>query len=580
MAILATLAVLLLNPSGVVGRWVKAAYREWDEQRRVERTWDELVSVPSVLGSDMRSNRSAIVEFVDYDCPVCQSVAPAVSEATRTGGVSVVVRHVPSNRNGLGATEAALAAICAEPYGAFAQAHEALLSDPTWLETQDWLGFGGALGIAEADSFGNCIGEEATRKRLARDRELADYLQIPGTPTFVSSAALHPGATGLDSALKATTSASAPTYVREDALPARAPKGSIFDSSEHPHLEVSVIVAGLFLPDSGMVLVDRTELHVIDLLSGTTRVVGRKGEGPKEFGHIALAHRTPHGILVWDFLRRRAVEISPAGELLRSQDYVAVSFTDLFNAYPVGVHPDGRVMFRDGVQRNLGEYEGRTWNPATYVAVRDDGNLDTVAVASGDEVYYRPKRSGDVVFGNRTLEAVAGEHLIIADTKRESIAVLDWSGGRVAEVPMTPGLRLTAAQVQAGREARIAALRRVVDGMKSRAAATGRGLVRDLDRFYDPQEMGDWPANEVAPAIDTVLTDYDARLWVRDYRLPDQDSVTWQVWDIDEAELLFTARMDGKDTLLDARGDLVLLRRVDEFDVPRAVIKQLADMVP
>lgn len=76
------------------------------------------------------------------------------------------------------------------------------------------------------------------------------------------------------------------------------------------------------------------------------------------------------------------------------------------------------------------------------------------------------------------------------------------------------------------------------------------------------------------------LTDYDGRLWVRDYRLPDQDSVTWQVWDIDsdEPEVLFTARMDGEDTLLDARGDLVLLRRTDELDLPRAVVRQLADM--
>lgn len=364
LAILGTLAVLLLRPSGWVGRWVTAAYTQWDERYRVERTWDELVGAPSSLSPGSRAEGGVIVEFVDHDCPVCQSVAPV-----------------------------------------------------------------------------------------------------------------------------------------------RYPQGSIFDSSEHPHLsEVSVLVAGLFLPDSGLALVDRTALHMVDLVSGATRVVGRKGEGPKEFGHIALAHRTPRGILVWDFLRRRAVVISPEGELLRSQGYVDVPFKDFFNAYPVGVHPDGRVVFRDGVRRGLGEYEGRTWNPATYVAVRGDGDLETVAAASGDEVYYRPKRSGDVVYGHRTLEAVTRDHLIIADTKRGLIAVLDWSGGGVAEVPMTSGLRLSTAQLQAGREARISALRRMVDGMKSRVAASGRGLVVDLDGFYDAQEMRDWPANEVAPAVDTVLT--------------------------------------------------------------------------
>ena len=47
------------------------------------------------------------------------------------------------------------------------------------------------------------------------------------------------------------------------------------------------------------------------------------------------------------------------------------------------------------------------------------------------------------------------------------------------------------------------------------------------------------------------------------------------MWNIDRQELLFTARMGGEDRLLDARGDLVLLRRLDGFDVPRAVVTGL-----
>lgn len=37
----------------------------------------------------------------------------------------------------------------------------------------------------------------------------------------------------------------------------------------------------------------------------------------------------------------------------------------------------------------------------------------------------------------------------------------------------------------------------------------------------------------------------------------------------------FTARMNGDDILLDAQGDLILLRQVDELDVPRAVVTRL-----
>ena len=90
-----------------------------------------------------------------------------------------------------------------------------------------------------------------------------------------------------------------------------------------------------------------------------------------------------------------------------------------------------------------------------------------------------------------------------------------------------------------------------------------------------PTLSPDWPANEVAPPIDMILTDLESRLRVRDYRLLGEDSVLWRAWDTDREQLLFTVRIDGEDTLLDARGDLVLLHRLDAFDAPQAVVTRL-----
>ena len=74
---------------------------------------------------------------------------------------------------------------------------------------------------------------------------------------------------------------------------------------------------------------------------------------------------------------------------------------------------------------------GRTWDPATYVTVRDDGELDDLhAQAEGNEHYYGSRRSGAVVFNHRTLQAVTEDGLIIAETHRGAIAVLDWNGTR------------------------------------------------------------------------------------------------------------------------------------------------------
>ena len=362
----------------------------------------------------------------------------------------------------------------------------------------------------------------------------------------------------------------------EDPSPLRPSNESTFDSSEHPDLsELLNVVAGFFLPDTGLALVERGEIHMVDLSSGRTRVVGRKGEGPQEFGHIGRATRTPQGILVWDVPRRRVVIIAHGGEFLRSEGYAQMPLQDFMDAYPVAVHPDGRIVYRDGLYRRTRDYDGRTWNPATYVAMQDEGELQIVARAKGNEVYYGAKRSGSVVFGHRTFEAATEDRLIVAEPDRGAIAVLDWSGGEVAEIPMPAGVRLSESHLRAGRQSLVSTWERFAEQLR-RDAAAGEIPAGLADRFpVSDQYVMDWPINEVAPAIDTLLTDFDARLWARDYRLPGQDSVTWRVWDIDRAQLLFTARMDGEDVLLDARGDLVLLRRVDEFDVPRAVISQL-----
>ncbi|MCY3678177.1 MAG: hypothetical protein F4Z31_18525 [Gemmatimonadetes bacterium] len=365
--------------------------------------------------------------------------------------------------------------------------------------------------------------------------------------------------------------------VAEDGVPTRAVGESIFDSSTNPDLsELLGIVGGLFLPDSGLALVERGEIHMVDLASGETRVIGRRGEGPREFGRIWTANHTPRGILVWDTLHRRAVFVAHDGEFLSSQGYRQVSFRNIFISRPVGVGTDGRIVFRDGPDSFGGFGRGRLWDPAWYVVVQGDGEILRIAEARGEEMYYGEHRSDAVTMGHRTFDAATEDHLIIADTDRAAIAVLDWSGSEVAVIPMPPSAQLSAAQVQAGRELRIEQEQEFMAFFR-RAAESGQ-LPARAGRVGDAEvaeAYSDWPINEIAPPIDTLLTDFDARLWVRDYRLPDQDSVTWRVWDIDRPQPLFTVRMDGDDRLLDATGDLLLLRRVDALDVPRAEVRRL-----
>lgn len=573
-AILVTLAILLLNPSGLVGRWVTATYESWREQHRIKQVWDELAGVPSVLGSRPTDNRSVIAEFVDYDCPACQAVAQRVRQVTLTQGLSVAILHVPSEKGGSAAAEAALAAICAERHDLFPKAHEALFLNRAWLSSRDWSAFAVSLGIGDPELFVRCMGEDATRDRLDRDRTLAEYLRIPGTPTFVSFEGLHLGTQGLFSALAAAQGITA-----EAEVPLQLPGESAFDSSEFPGLsELLRITAGFFLSDGTLALVDRTEIHVVNRLSGEARVLGREGAGPQEFRHIEGAIRTPEGIAVWDILQGRLTFISRNGEFLGSQSYGAAPFQG-FGASPVGVRPDGRVVFRDKVDRvRLGDYVGRTWDRVRYVSLGPDEGLHVMTEAKGQEVHYRPDASGSVIFGHQTLEASTADHLVIAETDREAIAVFDWDGVEIASIPMPAAIgRASTAQVRMAREFRAAELQRRGERWLERVASGAVPGWDPVDHLWSPEPEVDWPANDVVPPIDMVLADADARLWVRDYLLPDQDSVTWRVWDIEDARLLFTARTAVEATLLDARGDMVLLRELDAFDVPRAVVRDLLD---
>ncbi len=139
--------------------------------------------------------------------------------------------------------------------------------------------------------------------------------------------------------------------IGDDPAPRLLSSEHLFDSSEHPELaERLVLVVGGFLqPDNALILVDPTELHLVDVVSGANRVVGRKGEGPEEFSRITDAFRTSEGVGVWDVLRSRVVFVAADGEFGYSQSFFDVPLRrKMFSLRPVAVRPDSHPVFRDG----------------------------------------------------------------------------------------------------------------------------------------------------------------------------------------------------------------------------------------
>ena len=209
IAILCTLALVLLSPSGVIGSRASAALESWKTKRAIAVAWPELTSEGGRLNAGIGRRSRSVVEFVDYECPVCRRVAEEVSRVSASEGVEIIVRHLPLDIHSK-ARQAALAAVCSEAHLDFQAAHMALLVDEDWLGERDWVGWAASMGLEDPQSFQSCLVDEATSRRVDNDTRLAALIGVTGTPTFVTRMGIFPGERGLAAAVASLSSDSAP----------------------------------------------------------------------------------------------------------------------------------------------------------------------------------------------------------------------------------------------------------------------------------------------------------------------------------------------------------------------------------
>ena len=203
VAIIVTLLFLLLNPSGVIGNWLGGQIGEARERRAHSGLWTQLAGLAEGFGTMNRSDaRPIVIEFLDYQCPACRAVAPVVASAWENGTANIVIRHLPLERIHPMARGAAKAVVCAEWQGRLREAHDALLADGDWVNRQDWLGLGKAIGVGDLARFADCLESGEAEARVDGDLRLAADLGISSTPTFVTERGVYPGANGFHAALQ------------------------------------------------------------------------------------------------------------------------------------------------------------------------------------------------------------------------------------------------------------------------------------------------------------------------------------------------------------------------------------------
>lgn len=135
--------------------------------------------------------RITVVEFFDYRCGYCKSIAPQVAALVReTPDVRLVLKEFPifGGASDLAARTALTPAGRAGGLGF----HEALMEEKT-LNESAIMRLAAAAGV-RSEAIAAALRDEAITRQLADTRQLAQNLRIEGTPAFIVGDRLIPGA--------------------------------------------------------------------------------------------------------------------------------------------------------------------------------------------------------------------------------------------------------------------------------------------------------------------------------------------------------------------------------------------------
>jgi protein-disulfide isomerase len=169
----------------------QAAQAETVKQTIASRA-DEILRDPAAPVGGNEAGDVTLVEFFDYNCKYCRSVAPTIAEVLGADpGLRLVYKEFPIL--GDGSAAAARVTLAAERQGKYHELHEALMGAAGSVTEQSALdaaaGFGLDMARLQAD-----MADPAIAAAIARNQALAAELGINGTPGFVIGQEIVPGA--------------------------------------------------------------------------------------------------------------------------------------------------------------------------------------------------------------------------------------------------------------------------------------------------------------------------------------------------------------------------------------------------
>ncbi len=177
-----------------VGMTLMVARREFWPRRtggRAPSVTHPIANWPAVAAEGHRvgsgTARVTLVEFADFQCPVCGTFARGALRSARIrygDSLAVVFRHWPLPYHPL-AYSAAHAAECAGAQGRFTEFADALFDQQDSLGVKSFADFAADAGVADLRQFVACGSTNDKVPSVERDMKAALALRSHGTPTII-----------------------------------------------------------------------------------------------------------------------------------------------------------------------------------------------------------------------------------------------------------------------------------------------------------------------------------------------------------------------------------------------------------
>ncbi|WP_169545474.1 DsbA family protein [Sneathiella aquimaris] len=137
-----------------------------------------------------------IVEFFDYQCGYCKRSYPDLMKTVEEdGNIRLVMKEFPIL--GDESVLAARAVMAAEKQGKYNEFHKVLMESRGGLSLDKIMSYAQGLGL-NVQQLAKDMGSDTISKSLSQTYELAQALNITGTPAFVIGGQLAPGAIPAD----------------------------------------------------------------------------------------------------------------------------------------------------------------------------------------------------------------------------------------------------------------------------------------------------------------------------------------------------------------------------------------------